>query len=175
MLIPVLLYEWYSVMSMVYRGKYHWQARSDTNMTKWICTEPPYYDLPSRFLICNKCRLAVHDGTQSEPRCTPGPRCTTPVIHLLCRCTLRSTPVVQFSQVYYRCIPLWYTWQTSKFSLNFSRYTWARCSTPVVQFSQVFYRYIPLWYTWQTLTFSKKLDDTSSTPFGLCQFPWVHL
>ena len=38
--------------------------------------------------------------TQSEPRCTPRPWCTTPLIHLLCRCTLRSTPVVQFSQVY---------------------------------------------------------------------------
>ena len=32
---------------------------------------------------------------QSEPRCTPRPRCTTPIIHLRCRCTLRSTPVVQ--------------------------------------------------------------------------------
>ena len=70
---------------------------------------------------------------QSEPRCTPRPRCTTPVIHLICRCTLRSTPLVQFSWVYYRCIPLWYTWQTLKFSVNFSRYTLVRCSTPEVQ------------------------------------------
>ncbi len=37
---------------------------------------------------------------QSEPRCTPRPRRTTPVIHLLCRCTIRSTPLVQSSQVY---------------------------------------------------------------------------
>ena len=27
-------------MGIVYKGKYHWQARSDTNMTKRICTEP---------------------------------------------------------------------------------------------------------------------------------------
>ncbi len=31
-------------------------------------------------------------SSQSEPRCTLRPRCTSPVIHLTCRCTLRSTP-----------------------------------------------------------------------------------